>query len=70
MASPQLGLGTGLSSDRSQADRDQRRDASLGALHLGGIHVYCKNMHKHARAKGALAKLATDFWIMLCNNLL
>ena len=50
MASPQLGLGASLGSDKRRADRDQKRCASLGALHLGGLHVYCKYMHKHARA--------------------
>ena len=55
MASPQLGLGTGLGVYRKRSDKDSRQDLpqrsmSLGALHLGGMHVYCKNMHKRARA--------------------
>ena len=48
MASPQFC--TSLGSDTGQTDRDNRQCVPLGALHLGGLHVYCNYMHKHARA--------------------
>ena len=37
-------------SDTVQTGRDSRQRVPLGDLHLGGLHVYCNYMHKHARA--------------------